>query len=523
MWGPSLALMSRALRVDSRLLRMHLFRAIFATIIFFSMAIAHLTSMMRGAPGLHFFSSITWLNFVFITMAGLSYFATAITEEKDESMLGLLRMAGIGPLSLMLGKSTTRLATALLVLSVQFPFTFLAITLGGVTIDQVIAVYVSLVAYLFFLANLGLFCSIYARGSARAAALMTLLVILFLAVVPITHSMLNDMVAQGTLLAKEDALKQLVSVVDWLWHASIIYQLNEILETSFNESPFSVQVISHLVGAVALFALSWLTFDYLTDERSTALTWRDRLQPASWRTGRRKPMHVWKNPFLWKDFYFAAGGHKALIAKFFGFILIAGVYLWIILSSTAFTQGAREDYSNFLMGMAVAVSAVELSIYSANLFREEVRSHTLSTLMLLPVSTIRIVVSKVLCMVPALIPAVLVFLIGCAFDHDGMLVKLWKVFTDPAVWMSLAGFVLFLHVTAWFSLIVKWGALPLALFAMYFAHACLFFPLVALFTLVQHATGNSGLYALPYVFICLGSCVAVEFLIANRLEEVAKV
>jgi len=77
-----------------------------------------------------------------------------------------------------------------------------------------------------------------------SAALLTLLVILFLAVVPIAHSMLNDMVAQGTLVAKEEALKRLVSVVDWLWRASILYQLNEILETSFNDSPFSVQVIS---------------------------------------------------------------------------------------------------------------------------------------------------------------------------------------------------------------------------------------------------------------------------------------
>jgi len=51
---------------------------------------------------------VTYLNFCFITLGGVGYFATAITEEKEELTLGLLKMADIGPLTLLLGKYRCR-------------------------------------------------------------------------------------------------------------------------------------------------------------------------------------------------------------------------------------------------------------------------------------------------------------------------------------------------------------------------------------------------------------------------------
>ncbi|HBL47256.1 MAG TPA: hypothetical protein DDZ90_28105, partial [Planctomycetaceae bacterium] len=65
-------------------------------------------------------------------------------------------MAGVNPISLLLGKSLPRLVSALILLSIQFPFTLLAITLGGVTFTQVLATYATLGAFLIGLSNLGL-------------------------------------------------------------------------------------------------------------------------------------------------------------------------------------------------------------------------------------------------------------------------------------------------------------------------------------------------------------------------------
>src|SRR6185312_9394696 len=102
------------------------------------------TSFMFGAPGLHFFRGIAYLDATFMTLLGVSFFSTAITEEKEEDTLGLMLMAGISPVGILLGKSGSRLIQALLLVTVQYPFMLLAITLGGVTQYQIWCAYVAL-------------------------------------------------------------------------------------------------------------------------------------------------------------------------------------------------------------------------------------------------------------------------------------------------------------------------------------------------------------------------------------------
>ena len=57
-----LALLTRSLRQDARQLRNHVFRLTFVTFIYLALLVATLTAGMFGAPGLHFFKSITLLN-----------------------------------------------------------------------------------------------------------------------------------------------------------------------------------------------------------------------------------------------------------------------------------------------------------------------------------------------------------------------------------------------------------------------------------------------------------------------------
>src|SRR5947209_46324 len=127
---PVIVLFSRALRTDTRSLSIYLARAALMGLFVFSLVSTQQLARfgMFGAPGLQFFSGVVAINFWFITLAGLSYFASAITEEKEEMMLGLLKMTGLSPVSILLGKSTSRLLGAVLLLAVQFPFTMLAVT-----------------------------------------------------------------------------------------------------------------------------------------------------------------------------------------------------------------------------------------------------------------------------------------------------------------------------------------------------------------------------------------------------------
>jgi len=86
--------------------------------------------MVRRAPGCVFWTD-GLVNLIFITLAGLSSFASAITEEKEEMTLGLLRDDGAQSNRYLLGKSTEPMIGALLLLLVQVPFIMLAVTLGG--------------------------------------------------------------------------------------------------------------------------------------------------------------------------------------------------------------------------------------------------------------------------------------------------------------------------------------------------------------------------------------------------------
>src|SRR5207249_1882335 len=151
----ALSLFSRAARTDTRAVSMMLARTALMLIVLFSLLPIQAMSRFGayGAPGLHFFSSVALLNLFFISLAGLSYFASAITEEKEEMMLGLLKMTGLTPVSILLGKSTSRLAGALVLLAAQLPFVLLAVTLGGVTRLQIVAAYCTLGVYCFSLCN----------------------------------------------------------------------------------------------------------------------------------------------------------------------------------------------------------------------------------------------------------------------------------------------------------------------------------------------------------------------------------
>ena len=182
MISQSLALLHRALRVDARLIRSHFFRTSLLGFLLFWLFDAQ-SSFLTGAPGLRFFGLIHLCNFWFVTFAGVTFFATAITEEKEELTLGLLKMAGMSPLALLTGKWAPRVVGGVLLLSVELPFTMLAITLGGVLWDQVVAAYCALLAHLVLVGCIGLFASVVSTRS-TGAFVVTTLILLALFVLP---------------------------------------------------------------------------------------------------------------------------------------------------------------------------------------------------------------------------------------------------------------------------------------------------------------------------------------------------
>lgn len=471
MLAPTFALMIRAFRQDSRSVRGHAARFVLVLLIWMCMSWAQSMSTIFGAPGLQFFTSICYLNFVFISVAGISFFATPITEEKEEDTIGLLKMAGMTRGALLFGKSTTRLLGGMILLLVQLPFTLLAITLGGVTLAQVLAAYIALLAYMIFIANLGLLCSVVCKRSGTASALTAIMLALF-CVVPNIGSLLIIPGLQNmqSISSSGDLSKSLTTFFD-NWHAIIIYnRIDTILTTGFAESPLSLQVGVSLVVATCCFGLAWLLFDVCTRNVGTAEAdpvWCLRRFRSPF--GTRESTRVWKEALAWKDFYFIAGGHRMMILKFFGYLIILGVTSLVSWKST----GQRpwddiEEQGQLIMAVALTLMVIECAALAARVFHTEHFQKTLPSLVLLPMTITKIAYWKITGCLLSLGPSAVFLCLGALCAPDIAL----DAVAAPVFWYMLILFGLFLHLTALFSLTMKWGALPLAFLVTFFLNTC---------------------------------------------------
>ncbi len=465
MTSPLLALFARSLREDTRLKLTYFARSGLVTVILIFMLMVDPSGGMGTGQGLGFFGTVIYVDLVFILLAGCGYFASAITEEKEEMTLGLLRMTNLNPLSILLGKSTSRLCGALLLLVAQLPFTMLAVTLGGISLGQIAAAYCTLGAFLIFLANLALLASVLCQRSAGAAALTVAALLLFFAVVP-KLNWIAHLPAQFGLITDDAAwVVALEQVAEFAWKASPFTRINEVLATGFNDRAFGWQAASNLALGAGCFLLAWLGFDRFCEERPES---GPRRAGASRRRRFLRAGRVWRRALAWKDFYFLTGGKVWVLGKF----LIYGLPLVVMACWPERLGGPPRLEAFGFMTMVIAwwVLTFELAFIAASIFKTERQGQTLSTLAVLPMSLRRIAWQKLTGTLPALIPAASYFALGALCASQTILETLSRFPSEKEGFSILLGFayaggqcVVFLYLTANLSLRLKRGALPLAI------------------------------------------------------------
>ncbi len=99
MIASSMMLFGRTLLLETRGWRSASVRIALGVGVLLMLVLAHATMGMRSAPGGSLLAILAWSAAILLTLLGLSYFPSAITEEKEERMLGLLRMAGMAPIA----------------------------------------------------------------------------------------------------------------------------------------------------------------------------------------------------------------------------------------------------------------------------------------------------------------------------------------------------------------------------------------------------------------------------------------
>ena len=454
----TLALVERSLRVDTRLTRTHLIRLTFAGLILLLLARVQTNFTAYNSPGLDVFASICWLNFFLLNLAAISFFSTVITEEKEEMTLGLLRMAGISPVGILLGKVTPRFISVVMLLSVQIPFTLLAITLGGVTIHQVLAGYSSLLAFTAMAAGVGALFSTICQRSNLAVTLMTATLAALYVSKWIVAELLDGLRDRQWISATDERIG--LESVEYLFRTTGIASIQEILTTNYSGDLLSYHVISNVLIGGICFVLAWSVFDVFSRNdyqaappRGLAAFFGSRVATIS------EKKRVWRNAIAWKDFNFLTGGWAAIGIKLLAYsILMGGMSLSL---ATRMRSGISENIGATLMSSMLTAMAVEIPIYLSRLYREELRWQTWAVLSLLPESTGRLVWNKLLGVLPTFLPSMVVFTVGACFAPEFFKDLLKVTVLNIAGWHIVFQYLLGLQLVVLLSLIVKWGSLPL--------------------------------------------------------------
>lgn len=424
-----LALFFRSLRSESRSFWLHFSRVLLLAAFYFGIEVAQEQSLTIAAPGLSLFKYAIYANLTFLTLLGISYFSSVISEEREEGTLGLILMTGVSPLGFLLGKSASRLVQVLVLLVLQLPFTLLSITLGGLAPGQIVGAYLALAAYAILVASIGLFCSVVCRKSRDAASLALMGTIAY-ALIPLTATTAITNIERQ--IYKQQPFwiwvgSDAIPTLDWIRSTNILSEFSQTTSSTY-QFHISPLVISHVAAGIVLFLISWWLFGVIAYEETqeervitTSTPWLGRLG-----TGR-----AWKWAFAWKDFHFIAGGWIGCIGRV---LVYVGLFLIGLVQSRMEFEDQFENLMRIYRIFIVPIFVIDCALCLSRTFQDEIRHQTLSSLLMLPTSTRELISGKLwgclLGLTPGMIAVTAAFLMPATGDSIAETVRshaFWSV------------------------------------------------------------------------------------------------
>jgi hypothetical protein len=422
-------------------------------------------------------------------------------------------MAGISPLTMLLSKSGSRLLMGITLLIVQLPFTILAVALGGISALQIGATYVAMGAYLMFVCYLALFCSTVSPRSPRACSLTVLGLVVFFGLHLIAMLIFGVYTAifEGRW---SDRIWETAPVEMWL-QLSPFTSISDILSTGFAGSVFTMQVISNALLAVIFFVLSRLAFNRCARNADGAadearLFWRRGASKGGLRSlvGAGRPQGG-TAALSWKDFHFISGGWRGVALRI---VLYTVLTVGAVLVNGFGSRGDPKDVFAFMFMSGFCLFPIEVAALSGRVFQRELKWQTLSSLAMLPIDMPALAWNKIGGMLPALVPGAIYFGIGFLCYHDSFFHPI-EILAHPMGWFMIFVFVLYVHLTAFMSLIVRFGAAALALAAVILG--------LTFSVMLFSGIGDEDAFGLIGSMICIGGSVWLQTLIGKKLLEKA--
>lgn len=521
------AFLTRSIRQESRLVSHHLMRGALAALILFMVLLQVSTASLFGAAGNRLASDIVDSSYWFLTLVGLLYFSVAITEEKEEDTLPLLRMTGVSNFGLLIGKSVPRLAIVFLFLFVVTPFLILSITMGGVVNEQLAMCILGLLCFAFVLSQIGLLASTVCRTSRRAFSLsLTLWILLEYGCFILMASSYGFRAYYWTSFA--DWLEIASS---WLRERTLVMSLGDYLMANRGDSIWTPQMTFHLVTGICCFVLSWMLFEVCNGKAIG----QGIAPEVPLRLGqlfrRKKPvasLRAVEPAIAWKSWRFILGGWLWLLVRLFGIPLFCIVLVTAV--SIAYGESPESGvYAAILMMVGVAVLLVELARSLGRVLNDEVFGQTISSLCMLPRSTDYIVWMLVLGTIPIVIPAVVCFGMGywlLLLTEPYFLQDTLEVMEEPWFWHCFTWVAVTAHLGLLFSTWLRYGGMLIAAAILWVALPVLFVMFVSMLAFAMAGAGAGteifGRYLMPIGLMMTEVCFCILFqrLIIARVNSV---
>jgi ABC-type transport system involved in multi-copper enzyme maturation permease subunit len=455
---PIFALFIRSLREDTRAKFTPIMRASLVLVILFFIAVNQRDFARQNAPGLQVFFIVMLVNLAGLVLGGLTAFCSAITEEKEDETLGLLRMTNLNSVSILFGKSLSRFVSAAFLIVAQIPFTMLCVTLGGVSAITILKGYEILLCTLFLLCNLGLLMSVIARKTAMAVALSLFVGVIWYAALPFYFAITLRVATMPSGLLHEVS-----------GHAIVLNPIMQLGTLVFGNpgggfpKTLPDPLLFHAIAGTVCFLLAWALFGKFCSGTQETAPRKKKATPGEKKLRIPRPGVL---AIAWKDFWFLGGGRRGLILRYIAYALLIFGIVGAFLAEKSRLQS--DDIGEMFMVFSLIGLGVEIILASARIFGSERKALTLSSLLTLPLPLGEIVRQKILGMLPPFIPALTFFAVGAVIAPSSV-EDFFRDLTRGREFDTAMYFYLGMHIVllpllvCWMSLKIRRGGVAAAL------------------------------------------------------------
>jgi hypothetical protein len=380
--------------------------------------------------------------------------------------------------------------------------------MGGVTQAQINGVYVGLGAYLILLSGFGLLCSVVGSNNRSAATWMILGLLSYFLVPRTAATVLTYLVSN-----KSSVAAHAVAILEPIMRFSVFEQMGWILTTGAGEAIVSWQVIGNLSMGAMCFALAWALFGIFSRQPGSEPMTRGMIARTYGRFRWFSPGRSWANPLVWKDYYFVAGGLVTIPVRL-AFCLALYVVAWSQFGTRGGPRNLYMDVSFYQIFLSLAVS-IDAARLLARSVSNEIRGHTLSTLVMLPKPYAAVLYPKFAGALLGWLPGVFVEIVVTAITDEGRR-NFAEMIRLPIGFYVTTFFVLIPHLAVVLSAYLRWGAVPLSVVIAFSAYIGSIMCLEAMFRFRPEA-----LMLIPIGMFVLGVCAMCHLLLWLRIKHLA--